>query len=95
MELDKYGEKKLSNISEIKDVLEKSKDRAIKYIVSERQTKSDFYKNYEIENNISKIILNNLTPEYVEEDFKLIKEEGLRRVADKIPPGYMDDDKEE
>ena len=95
IELDKYGEKKLSKISEIKDVLEKSKDRAIKYIVSEKQTKSDFYKNHEIENNISEIFLNNLAPEYTEDEFKLIKEEGLRRFANKIPPGYMDDEKEE
>lgn len=95
IELDKYGEKKLSKISEIKDVLEKSKDRAIKYIVSEKQTKSDFYKNHEIENNISAIFLNNLAPEYEKEEFKLIKEEGLKRFANKIPPGYMDDDKEE
>lgn len=95
IELDKYGEKKLSKISEIKDVLEKSRDRAIRYIANEKQTKSDFYKNYEIENNISEIFLNNLAPEYTEDEFKSIKEEGLRRFADKIPPGYMDDEKEE
>lgn len=95
IELDKYGEKKLSKVSEIKDVLEKSRDRAIRYIANEKQTKSDFYKNHEIENNISEIFFNNLAPEYIEDEFKLIKEEGLRRFADKIPPGYMDDEKEE
>ncbi len=95
IELDKYGEKKLSKISDIKNALDRCKDRALKYINSEKQTKSDFYKNHEIENNISEIFFNNFAPEYEEKEFESVKKEGLNRFDNKIPPGYMDDEKDE
>lgn len=93
--LSNYSEKKLSNINEILEVLENSKVKIFNSIKDEKDLKFKFYISNDIETNVAKIFLNNVTSEYSEEILKDINAEGLRRVTEKIPPGYMDSDKPE
>lgn len=93
--LSDYSEKKLSNINEILEILDNSKVKILNSIKDEKDLKSKFYISNDIETNIANIFLNNVTFEYSEEIMKEINEEGLKRVTEKIPPGYMDSDKPE
>ncbi len=89
-ELTKNDDKKINTIGQVLKEVESCNTSVYKSIENERKLKNEYYKSGVIEENIEKIFLNNFVECYDEKDFQKIKEEGLRRFAEQIPPGYED-----
>lgn len=92
--------KKSDNLNckkEVETILENAKKNAVNILKNEKKSKKDGINNPKNGNVIDKQILklfnNSYGNDFSEEDYKDIKEEGIRRKDNCIPPGYAGKDK--
>lgn len=64
-------------------------------IKTEQESKKENASEEKVEKLIFKLFNNSIGDEIIGDEYEKIKEEGLNRIQNKIPPGYKDSDKEE
>ncbi len=80
---------------EIEELLEKENKKIQDLLEKERKEKEFVFEKDTIEEKIVQLLNTNIGKPFEEDEYEIIKEEGLRRMKEKIPPGYEDTDKEE
>lgn len=80
---------------DIEELLEKENKKLQDLLEKERKEKEVILDKDTIEEKIVQFLNINIGKPFEEEEYQIIKEEGLRRRKEKIPPGYEDTDKEE
>lgn len=87
--------KKLECKRLILEKLEETKKNIYKFINDEEDSKKKNANEEKIEKLIFNLFDNKMGDKIIGSEYEKIKEEGLRRVKNKLPPGYKDSDKEE
>ena len=93
-ELNNIQDKRISSKKKLIDSINRNKDRVITAIYNDKHQKEELL-NGGLELKICNLIGTKILKKYSDEEFKKIKEEGLRRVKEQIPPGYKDNEKAE
>lgn len=81
--------------SEIVKILEESSKNIDKILLNEKESKKPTFENNEIEKKIIQLFNKSIGSDFSDEEYEKIKKEGKRRVENKIPPGYKDEQKNE
>lgn len=85
----------LKSKSEVVKILEESKKRVEDLLLKEREDKKPTFEENKVEDKIIELFNKSTGADFSEEEYVTLKEEGQRRIKNKIPPGYKDDKKEE
>lgn len=80
---------------EIVKILEESNKKVEELLLKEKEEKKPTFEENKIENEIIELLNTSVGSDFSEEEYKVLKQEGQRRIENKIPPGYKDDQKEE
>lgn len=94
-EINKKKNSQLQCKSKINDVIEKAKNDIQELLDNEKKQKVPHYENDPIQKSILTLIDTNIGKKFEDDEYLTVKEEGLRRFNEKIPPGYKDSNKEE
>lgn len=81
--------------NEINNILDKSINEIERLLEKEKKIKKPKFEKNSIEDNILALFNNSIGEPIVDSEYEEMKNEGLRRFKEQIPPGYKDDDKEE
>ena len=102
--LKKYGEivdifndisnNKMVNKNKFIENIEKNRDEIIKSIDNEKKEKEKLF-DEGLDEKICELIDNRIIEKYQDNEFELIRSEGIRRQKEQIPPGYKDVEKGE
>ena len=93
-EINKIPEKRIFEKKKLINSINKNKEKTITSISNDKTKKVELF-NEGLEVKICNLMNNKILSKYSDEDFKKIKEEGIRRIKEQIPPGYMDNQKAE
>lgn len=81
--------------SEIVKILEESNKKVEELLLKEKEGKKPTFEENNVENKIIELFNTSIGTDFSEEEYINLKTEGQRRIKNKIPPGYKDDQKEE
>lgn len=94
-ETNKRKNNQLKCKNEINNILDKSINEIESLLEKEKKIKKPKFEKNSIEDNILALFNNSIGEPIVDSEYEEMKNEGLRRFKEQIPPGYKDDDKEE
>lgn len=80
--------------AELKTVITEVQNKVSEILQQEKNQKESIIGNDDIEKIILSLFNKNIGLPFEEDEFSSIKEEGIRRQKNNIPPGYMDSEKE-
>lgn len=81
--------------SKIYNIIDDSLEQIKKLLLDEKDKKKPKFQKNEIEDEIIKIFDRCIGENFEEQEYEKVKKEGDRRLREKIPPGFRDEDKEE
>lgn len=93
-EIDHKKNNRLKCKDELKGIITEVQNKISEILQQEKQQKESIIGNDDIEKIILSLFNKNIGLPFEEEEFLIIKEEGIRRQKNNIPPGYMDSKKE-
>lgn len=94
-EINKKKNNQLNCKKEINKLIDETEKKIENILEKEKKEKTPKFEKNSIEESILKLFNNHIEAPYDDDEYKVIKEEGLKRFEDKTPPGYKDDNKEE
>ena len=92
-EINQHKSTQLDCKTELISILEESNKKICSLLEKEKEEKKPHYESNPIEEEILSLFDNSVGQPFSEEEFEKVKKEGLKRIENKIPPGYKDKDK--
>lgn len=93
-EINSIPDKRLSEKKKLITSINKNKEKIITSITTEKNKKEKMFSEG-LESKICELMNHRILNKYSDKDFKKIRDEGLRRIKEQIPPGYKDSQKSE
>ena len=94
-EISKRKNDQLKCKSEIDNLLDRTLKKIQEALNKEKEKKKPNFNKDVIENNILELFNDSIGDQIINEEYIKMKEEGLRRIKEQIPPGYKDSTKNE
>lgn len=94
-EVNHQKDNRLKSKEKINDILDKDIKQIEQLLKKEQDEKKQILSEDKIEKVVLEIFNHNIGLPFTEDEFPKVREEGIRRKSNDIPPGYKDKDKEE